>query len=231
MKIGGLQKLSTVDYPGHLGCTIFLTGCNLRCKFCHNPGLVSASEETKEITLEEVMSFLEKRKGLLEGVCITGGEPTFHEDLEDLIRPIKEMGYKIKLDTNGTNPEAVKNLIDKGLINYIAVDIKATVEKYEEVVGCWVNTDNIRKTIEIVLESNIDYEFRTTFLPDLDKRDIREIAESLAGSKRYIVQQFRNNITLNQECSSMKPYHPAYIMDVVENIRPLFATCEARGVQ
>lgn len=231
MKIGGFQKLSTVDYPGHLCCTIFLMGCNLRCKFCHNPRLVNMPDHTENVTLKDIVTFLEKRKGILEGVCISGGEPTVHKDLESLIRQIKVMGYKVKLDTNGTNPEAVKNLIDQGLVNYVAVDIKATAEKYEEVAGCGVNTDNIKKTIEIVMNSKVDYEFRTTFLPDLDEKDISEIAKSLAGSKRYVVQQFRNNTTLSEEYIGRKPYDPQYIRNVVDGIKPLFASCEVRGIQ
>ena len=231
MNIGGFQKLSTVDYPGHLCSTIFLTGCNLRCKFCHNPRLVDIKENNENITLEEIIQFLNKRKNVLEGVCISGGEPTVHKDLENLIVAIKEMGYKVKLDTNGTNPSLIKKLIDNKFIDYIAVDIKATMDKYEVVAGCRVNTDNIRQTIEIIISSNIDYEFRTTFLPDLDENDIKEIAQSLAGSKKYVVQQFRNNTTLSEEYSTRQPYDSQYIMGVVENIKPMFAMCEARGIQ
>lgn len=230
MRIGGFQKLSTVDYPGHLCSTIFLTGCNLKCKFCHNPSLVSRLEEAENITLEQILAFLEKRKDLIQGVCITGGEPTVHKDLEQLVRLVKNMRYKVKLDTNGTNPEVVNNLIKNGLIDYIAVDIKATMDKYEDVAGCWVNTDNIKKTTQIVLNSNIDYEFRTTFLPDFSEEDIKEIAGFLAGSKRYVVQQFRNKTTLNEEYMGREPRDPQYLMSIVESIRSMFANCEVRGV-
>lgn len=231
MKIGGFQKVSTVDYPGHLCSTIFLSGCNLRCRFCHNPSLVSRQEETQDITVEEILAFLKKRAGLLEGVCITGGEPTLNNGLEELVSAIKALGYKVKLDTNGTNPQVVRNLLEEGLLDYIAVDVKAPMERYEEIAGCWVNTEKIKETIEIVLNSNIDYEFRTTFLPDLDEKDIKKIAESIAGSKRYVVQQYRNNTTLDEEYSVKKPYDAQYVMNVFENIRPMFEACEVRGIQ
>ncbi len=230
MKIGGFQKLSTVDYPGHLCCTIFLKGCNMRCKFCHNPGLVDRHAEAGDTTLEQVMDFLKKRYGMLDRVCISGGEPTLQEGLEDLICSIRDIGYKVKLDTNGTNPEAVRSLIEKGLIDYIAVDVKAPAEKYHDVAGCPVNLEKIKETIQIVLGSSIDYEFRTTFLPDLDEKDIEKIAQSIAGSRRYVVQQFRNNITLDQEYLNKSPRDTQYILNVVDNLKEMFAYCEARGV-
>lgn len=228
MKIGGFQKFSTVDYPGHLCCTVFLIGCNMRCKFCHNPVLMDKTG-IEEVPLEEVLSFLEKRKGLLQGVCITGGEPTLHDDLEEFIILVKNMGYKVKLDTNGTKPQVIKNLITKGLIDYVAVDIKAPLEKYPDITG-YVNISEIKETIRIVLNSNIDYEFRTTFLPDFYEEDIIEIAKSIEGSKCYILQQFRNNITLDKKYANKKPHEPAYIFSVADNIKRMFNTCEVRGV-
>lgn len=231
MKIGGFQKISTIDYPGHIASTVFLSGCNLKCKYCHNPSLACGEIDNEEVSSSEVLEYLAKRKGFIDGVCISGGEPTIHEDLEELVRPIKQMGYKVKLDTNGTNPEMVKSLVEKGLLDYVAVDIKATVDKYHEVAGCFVNTDKIKETIRYLMETNIDYEFRTTILPDLDKNDIKEIAGYIEGSSKYVIQQFRNKVTLDKECESMSPYKQDYIFEITENIKPMFKTCEVRGLQ
>lgn len=231
MKIGGMQKLSMVDYPGHLCCTIFLSGCNMRCSFCHNPSLVGHCDKSQEISIDEVLDFLEKRKGLLDAVCITGGEPTLNLKLESLIENIRSMGYKIKLDTNGTQPGVINRLLERAMLDYIAVDIKATDEKYSFVTGCNVNIEDINETIKLVMESGIDYEFRTTFMPDLDAGDIHNIAKKIAGSKRYVIQQFRNNMTLDKECGEKKPHDKEYIDEVVSGISHLFEHCEARGVQ
>ena len=230
MNIGGMQKISMVDYPGHLCCTVFLSGCNLRCSFCHNPSLVGCCDKSAEIPTDEVIEFLEKRKGLLDAVCITGGEPTLNPKLERFIETIRNMGYKVKLDTNGTQPGVIKRLLDKAMIDYIAVDIKATDEKYSAITGCNVRIEDINETIELVMNSGVDYEFRTTFMPDLDARDIQEIAQKIAGSKKYVVQQFRNSTTLDSECSKKEPHDTEYINSVVRNVSPLFQCCEARGI-
>lgn len=230
MKVGGFQKISTVDYPGYLASTIFLSGCNLKCKYCHNPSLAHGETGSENISMEEILSFLEKRKGFIDAVCVSGGEPTIHEDLEDLIRSIKDMGYNVKLDTNGTNPYVVKNLVDKKLVDYVAVDIKATIDKYEEVAGCFVNIDKIKETIRFLINSSVDYEFRTTLLPDLSHRDIKEIAGYVEGSSKYVIQQFRNKITLNEDYSNKIPYKPEIIMEMSDNIKHLFKQCEVRGV-
>ncbi|MGE5472943.1 MAG: anaerobic ribonucleoside-triphosphate reductase activating protein [Ignavibacteriales bacterium] len=230
MKVGGFQKISTVDYPGYLASTIFLSGCNLKCKYCHNPSLANGEIVDEQTGTEEILSFLKKRKGLIDAVCISGGEPTIHEDLEELICSIKEMGFKVKLDTNGTNPYVVKNLIDKRLIDYVAVDIKATIDKYHEVAGCFVNTDKIKETIKLLINSNIDYEFRTTLLPDLNQRDIKEIAGYVEGSSKYVIQQFRNKVTLNEDYSSKMPYKSEILTEMSNNIKHMFKQCEIRGV-
>lgn len=231
MKIGGFQKLSMVDYPGHVACTIFLSGCNLNCKFCHNPSLVKNQNSENEIEVHEIMDYLNKRKGLIDGVCVSGGEPTIQEGLPDLIRPIKEMGYKVKLDTNGTNPRMVEKLLSEGLVDYVAVDIKATEDKYQEVVDCYVNTDDIKKTIRLLMGSSIDYEFRTTMLPELDGNDIEEIVSYVSGCDKYVIQQFRNQVTLHRDYSAKEPHDEDYINEITENIRPMVKVCEARGIQ
>jgi len=231
MKIGGFQKISTIDYPGYLASTIFLSGCNLKCKYCHNPSLAQGEMGSEEISTQEVLAYLEKRRGFIDAVCISGGEPTIHEELEDLISSIKGMGYKVKLDTNGTNPAVVKNLVDNNLVDYVAVDIKATIDKYHEVAGCFVNTDKIKETIKLLIASNVDYEFRTTFLPDLDHTDMKEIAGYVEGSNKYVIQQFRNKVTLDEDYSSKIPYKKDYIMEVSDNVKHMFKQCEVRGLQ
>jgi len=231
MKIGGFQKISTIDYPGYLASTIFLSGCNLKCKYCHNPSLAQGETESEEISTQEVLAYLEKRRAFIDAVCVSGGEPTIHEELEELISSIKGMGYKVKLDTNGTNPAVVKNLVDNNLVDYVAVDIKATIDKYHEVAGCFVNTDKIKETIKLLITSNVDYEFRTTFLPDLDHTDMKEIAGYVEGSSKYVIQQFRNKVTLDEDYSNKTPYKKDYIMEASDNVKHMFKQCEVRGIQ
>lgn len=194
MKILGLMKTTLLDYPGLVASTIFLGGCNMRCPFCHNMNLV-LSNDTEEYSLEEIFSHLTKRKGIIEGVCITGGEPTLYPDLPNFIFKIKNLGYKVKLDTNGTNPEMISSLISKGLVDYIAMDIKSSIATYPVVCGIEnINTDTICKSINIIKNSAIDYEFRTTIISEYhDFTVIKDIATLLAGSKKYYLQSFTDS--------------------------------------
>jgi pyruvate formate lyase activating enzyme len=229
MRIGGYEKLSTVDYPGEMACAIFLVGCNFNCGYCHNPSLISGNGEY--IEKEEVMDYLKKRRDMLDAVCISGGEPTCNKDLKDFIKEIKTLGYKIKLDTNGTNPEVVQDLINEKLLDYIAMDIKASPKKYRQVVGCAVNMDNINKSIQIIKKSGIKYEFRTTFLPVLDKEDINEIATNMVKEDgRYILQQFRNKVTNDAEYHNYKPHQPAYIISTANMVKNSIGMCGIRGI-
>jgi len=190
MKIGGLQKLTLVDYPGKIAATVFLIGCNFRCGFCHNPELIDSSKK-EVISEKEFFDFLKERKGLLDGVCITGGEPTIVSDLFNFIKKIKDLGFLVKLDTNGSNPEILKELINS--LDYIAMDVKTSMKKYNKAVGKEIDLNNINKSIDLIKDSNIDYEFRTTVIPGLvDKNDIIEIGKWLKGVKKIVLQQFRN---------------------------------------
>lgn len=206
MRIAGLQKCSMVDYPGKICAVIFLAGCNMNCSYCHNKSLIAGSVQgcsrmkqanagndvtDTSLSIEEVMAFLQKRKGLLDAVCITGGEATLHPDLPELAARIKQMGFLVKLDTNGTNPDVVSKLIEKGLLDYVAMDVKAPEHKYTAVCGRSVAMNNIRRSITLLKGCSIDYEFRTTFVPNLKKDDIREIAKAIQGAKAYYLQQFR----------------------------------------
>lgn len=197
MKIGALQKFSLIDYPNEICAIIFTVGCNFRCPYCHNPELVTGS--TNGIEEKELFEFLKKRTGRLTAVSITGGEPTIHKDLPVVIKKIKELGYKVKLDTNGTNPDAIDELIGFSLIDYIAMDIKAPFEKYDRVTNVKCKIDDIRRSIDIIKKSNINYEFRTTVVEGLlSKEDVLKIAKSIKGAKAYFIQRFIPSKTLNK---------------------------------
>lgn len=190
MKIYGIEKFSMVDWDGKIVCTLFASGCNFRCPFCHNASL--ALSEGNELDQEEIFDFLEKRKGLLDGVCLSGGEPTLHHDIEDFVGKIKAMGYKVKLDTNGTNPKAVKGLIEKGLVDYIAMDIKNCPHKYASTVGVSsITLDNILESVSIIKSSSIPHEFRTTLIKEFhNEEDMKLVASIIEGCDGYFLQHY-----------------------------------------
>lgn len=196
MRIRGIEKTTLVDYPDKIACTIFLFGCNFKCGFCHNPELV-IKDTNPEISEKEILDFLNKRKGKLEGVCITGGEPLLTLK-SDFLKKIKELGYVIKLDTNGTFPDKLKELIEKKLIDYIAMDIKSSKKNYEKTIGTKTDLDKVEESIKIICNSNLDYEFRTTVVPNIhDEEEIRNLGlwvHSLVKEKpeKYFLQGFKN---------------------------------------
>ena len=192
--ISGLQKMTLLDYPGKVACTVFLQGCNFRCPFCHNSDLLG-KEGPETIEVETLLTFLKKRVGLLDAVCITGGEPTLQPGLEDLIVRIKEMGYLVKLDTNGGRPEVLKTLVEKGLIDYVAMDIKNSPEKYGITAGVpGMTLDRVEESIKFLLAGNVPYEFRTTVAAQFhDEESFEDIARWIAGAKRYALQEFKDS--------------------------------------
>ena len=195
MLIYGLQKLSLLDYPGKLAATIFTGGCNLRCPFCHNASLVTSYTDYERIAEEEVLAFLEKRKGLLDGVCITGGEPLLQEDLADFIIKIREMGFLVKLDTNGCFPEKLDALIRRSLVDYVAMDIKNSFEKYPLTIGisCFDPTP-VFKSAELLMLGTVPYEFRTTLVrPFHSAEDIQKMGQAVKGAKNYYLQNFEDS--------------------------------------
>ena len=198
MVIGGLQRFSLIDYPGRIACVIFTQGCNFRCPYCYNRSLVLPQFYEEPLPEEEVLSFLRSRKGLIEAVVVSGGEPTVQEDLPEFLRKLREMGFLLKLDTNGTHPETVKELIRTGAVDYVAMDVKAPLSRYREVVREEVNTQNIALSVALLLSSGVDYEFRTTLVRELiSEEDILQIAEKLIrGAKRYALQRFVATDTL-----------------------------------
>jgi len=198
MLISGIQKISLVDFDNEVSTTIFLAGCNFRCPFCHNfEFVVFNKDELQTLDKDEVLKYLESRKSLLTGVAITGGEPTLYPDLIDFIKDIKAMGYKVKLDSNGTNPEMIKYLFENNLIDYLAMDIKNQYLKYELTTGCAVDIDKIKESISFLINSNYNYEFRTTLIENYhNESDIIEISNMIKGSRKYVLQKFQlsNNV-------------------------------------
>ena len=197
MNINGLQKLTLLDFPGHTACTVFLAGCDMRCPFCHNSELISGSAEVV-MTDDELLGFLAKRVGLLDGVAFTGGEPTLRKELPDLIRKIRALGYQIKLDTNGNHPEALAAMIDEGLLDYVAMDIKNDPDRYAVTAGLdSFDITNIMKSIELIMNSGVDYEFRTTVVDQLhDENSFKNIGPMIKGAKRYFLQPFTDRDTV-----------------------------------
>lgn len=194
MKICGLNKTTLLDYPGCVAATIFLGGCNFRCPFCHNGDLVLKSGQMTGYEEKEVLAFLKKRRNVLEGVCITGGEPTLHAELPEFISKIKELGYLVKLDTNGSNPEMLKSLVKEKLIDYVAMDVKAPLTKYEKACGVAVDVEKIKQSVEFLKQGEIPYEFRTTVVKELHTgEDILEIGRYLHGASKYFLQSYEES--------------------------------------
>lgn len=231
MEIGGLQKLTLIDYPGRLAATVFIIGCDFRCPFCYSPELVLPEKIKNQprILEKDFFDFLKERKGLLEGVVICGGEPTIHQKLPDFCKKIKKLEYLIKLDTNGSNPEMLKKLINKKLIDYVAMDIKAPKAKYSEAAGVKVNIKKIEESIDILKEGKIDYEFRSTVVPTiLEKEDILKIAQWIGPAKKYYLQNFRPEKTINPKFEKIKPYPQEYLLEIQKVISPFFEICQVR---
>ena len=192
MKFNGFQKLTLLDYPGKVACTLFTAGCNLRCPFCHNASLVTHIDNTNIYNKEEILSYLGKRQGILEGVCISGGEPLMQTEIEHFIKEVKALGYSIKLDTNGFYPDKLISLVEKGLIDYVAVDIKNSYSKYAKTTGIEnLDLSPLKRTVEFLLSGKVDYEFRTTIVEGLHtEADILDIGKTIKGAPRYFLQNF-----------------------------------------
>jgi pyruvate formate lyase activating enzyme len=236
MEIGGLQKLTLIDFPGRLAATVFLTGCNFRCPFCYSSELV-LPEKIKaqpKILQKEFFDFLKDRKGLLEGVVICGGEPTISKGLLLFVKKIRKLGYLVKLDTNGSNPVVLKDLIDKKLIDYVAMDIKAPKEKYAKTVGMnegrnKIIVKRINESINILKDSGVGFEFRTTVVPSFHKKeDILKIAHWIKPAPRYFLQNFRSEKTIKPELEKIKPYPQEYLLGIQKAISPFFDVCQVR---
>lgn len=234
MILGGLQKISLIDYPGKIACTVFTVGCNFRCPWCYARELVLPEEIKKQPILEEedFFNFLKERKGLLDGVVICGGEPTLHPDLPQFCEKIKNLGFLVKLDTNGSNPKVVRNLIDKNLIDFVAMDIKApSKEKYERNAGVKIDFEKIKESVNLLKQGRIDYEFRTTVVPTLHTReDIIEIAKWISGAKHYSLQKFDpKKAPIDPKFGKIKSYPESFFLEIKKEISRFFEKCEIKG--
>ena len=206
MLIGGFQKFSLIDYPQKLAAIVFTQGCNFRCPYCHNPELLT---KTSDSLIKEslVFDFLRTRIGKLDAVVISGGEPCLQDDLVDFIQKIKNIGFLVKLDTNGSFPEKFKEIINLKLVDYIAMDVKSPIEKYKEVTNSEINPDNILQSIDIIKTSGVDYEFRTTIVKSqLNEQDIYQIGQMISGAKRYYLQKFIPSKTLDKDFETAETY-------------------------
>lgn len=229
MRINGLQKMTLLDYPEKVACTVFLGGCNFRCPFCHNGNLVLHPEREPEIPKEELFSFLEKRAGLLDGVCVTGGEPTLHAELPEFLSRIKALGYEVKLDTNGYRPEVLKRVVMDGLVDYVAMDIKNAPKRYAETAG-WPGLDlmKINESVEYLRSGAVPYEFRTTVMRELHtKAEFAAIGRWLAGAKRYYLQTYKESESVIQP--GFHAYAAEQLIRIRDDLREVIGTVEIRG--
>lgn len=230
MNIQGLQKLTLLDYPGKMACTLFTAGCDLRCPFCHNASLVINPADVPAYSVDDIIAFLKKRIGILEGVAITGGEPLMQADISDFIKQIRELGYLVKLDTNGTFPKRLKSLVNEGLVDYVAMDIKSGPSGYGQCVG--IGGYDISKIIEskdFLLEGNVDYEFRTTVVKGLHSvSDFNEIAEFIRGAKKYYLQHFKDSGDLIS--FGLDSFSKEEMKEFMNIVSPFVDQCEIRGI-
>jgi pyruvate formate lyase activating enzyme len=231
VEIKGLEKFAPRDFPGFIAATVFLGGCNFKCPFCHNADLVLRPHSLPTYPLDYFLAFLDSRKDWLEGVCITGGEPLIRDDLDVLLKIIKERGLLVKIDTNGAFPERLAPLITGKLLDHVAMDVKTSLEKYSEATGCPANTAAIKKSIALIKDSELDYTFRTTAVPGLvGREDIEKISAELEGSKMLRIQQFVPHNTLESEYEKIKPYSAEELWEWVKIAEPYFSEVRLEGV-
>ena len=230
MKINGFQKLTLLDFPGHTACTVFTGGCNLRCPFCHNALLVTEVDDLEDYPEEEILAFLKKRQGILDGVAITGGEPLLQRDIRAFIEKVRALGYAVKLDTNGTFPKVLRELMDAGLLDYVAVDIKNSKEKYAETTGMKaLDLSGIEETVQLLLEGRVPYEFRTTVVREFHTpEDIRKIGEWIRGADRYVLQHFEDSGNLIGK--NMHPVSKEEMTEMQRIVQSYVGNAEIRGL-
>ena len=228
MKIKGLQKLTLLDFPEKIACTVFLGGCNFRCPFCHNASLVLEGRGGEDISEEEFFSHLDARRGKLYGVCVSGGEPTLYPDLPEFLRKIKAAGHAVKLDTNGYKPKVLSALIEEGLLDYVAMDIKNSPERYGETVGIRdFDVDPIKESAKILMSGKVDFEFRTTIVREIHSvEDIRAIGEWLRGEEKFYLQGFKDSGDLI--CSGLSAYSDEEMEKLCEELRRFVPKAKVR---
>lgn len=228
MEFGGIEKLTLVDYPGKVACMVYTIGCNFRCPYCHNPELVDETVEAR-VTEHDFFCFLNARRDMLDGVVITGGEPTMHDDLPRVMREIKNRGFLVKLDSNGTRPQMLREAIEGRLVDYIAMDIKSPLKAYGTVVARPVNTEAIEESIKLLINSNVDYEFRTTIVKGmLSRQDLGQMGKEIRGAKRYVLQKFVSTKILNPQFRNKVSYSDDEMKGFQEMLTPYVKECQIR---
>jgi pyruvate formate lyase activating enzyme len=231
MQIRGWVKTSLIDYPGKIATVLFTSGCNFRCPYCQNSELVLHPESLPEVDPVEIFQLLKRRRGLIDGMVITGGEPTLQNGLDDFLRKAKELGLAIKLDTNGYRPQVLRKLLGQGLLDYVAVDIKASPAKYPLAAGVPVDVRRIEESVKLILSSGIDHEFRTTVVPGIvAPEDVEEIAKLIAGAGKYILQQFRPQGTLDPRFREIAPYPAQTLLEMAQAAERWIDGVEVRGL-
>ena len=229
MIFGGIQKLSLLDYPNRTACTFFTVGCNFYCPFCQNSSLAHPVGRMQTISVSEILSFLQKRQGLLDGICISGGEPLMHDELDIFIKDVKALGFLVKIDTNGSLPDSLKNLVKSGDIDYVAMDVKNALEKYPLTIGLpEYDTTPIEESVAFLLSSKVPYEFRTTVVRELHTEvDLLSIARWISGAEKYFIQGFVDSARVPQH--GLNGYSNVEINEFLHTIRTILPTAELRG--
>ncbi len=230
MRLSGIQKLTLLDFPETVSCILFTGGCNFRCSFCHNASL-ALNGNYPNISEEELFDFLKKRKGILDGVVITGGEPLIHNDIMELLEKIKELGYKIKLDTNGTNPKLLEEIVSSNLVDYVAMDIKNSPEQYGETVGIQnFDISAVERSKNFLMQNTVQYEFRTTVVRGIhEKEDLISLAKWIKNAKKYYLQQFKNSGDLINE-AGLSSFSEEEIKKFADYVRPFVPSVQVRGI-
>lgn len=231
MKLAGLQKLTLLDFPGHVACTVFTAGCNLRCPFCHNSELVLPERKPELMDEEEFFSFLKKRQGILEGVCVTGGEPLLQKDITPFLRRIKELGFAVKLDTNGCFPGVLRSLVEEGLVDFVAMDIKNSPARYARTAGIpALDLTAVQESVAYLMSGVVDYEFRTTVAAQLhDEESFEDIAHWIAGAKRYALQEFKDSGDIL--AGGLTPCTDDQMQEFISILKPLVPGAFLRGTE
>ena len=231
IKLGGLQETSLLDYPGKICAIVWTVGCNFRCPFCYNLNMVYGDTDT--VPVDHILSFLDDRVGKLDALSITGGEPLLHEDIGAFMKEVKDRGFLVKVDTNGTFPDRLEELFDAGLVDYVSMDVKAPFDKYDTLAGVHVDVEKIKRSIELIMEKASDYEFKTTMIPGLlEKEDVKQVTSFIKGAKRYYLQQFKTDVpVINQELlSETTPFTPTEFNEMKDLASPFVESCLLRGL-
>jgi len=226
MKFGGWQRFSLIDFPEKVSAILFTEGCSFRCPFCHNPQLVVPKQPSAALSEKEIFEFLTSRQGKLDGIVISGGEPTIHHDLPKFLQKIRAMGFEIKIDTNGSHPEMMQQLIHQNLVDYWAMDIKSPLVTYQTITQSTISSTTIAQSIQLIMQGTIDYEFRSTLLPAYHTdEDIEQMAKEIQGAKKYILQRFRPDVTLDPALQEYPPFSEEEMNRLCEHAKKYVPNC------